>query len=77
MECKLDQIISSYTYTDFLLILLLPAQDVAQDVRGQEIIASEVAAFFSEKTAGKQVKEEDLYNLQERIRSRLTGGTPM
>jgi len=46
--------------------------DVAMDVRAQDIIGSEVVGFMQ---AGGSVKDEDISALEDRIRSKLAGGT--
>ncbi|KAF5828800.1 hypothetical protein DUNSADRAFT_17079 [Dunaliella salina] len=48
--------------------------DAAADIKGQEIITQEVLGVLKK---GVSVKEEDLQLIQNRIRSRLVGGTPV
>lgn len=49
------------------------AQDVSQDPSCQELIAREVGQFMATSSA---VQEADLFSLQDRIRSKLSGETP-
>ncbi|KAG1667372.1 hypothetical protein FOA52_001432 [Chlamydomonas sp. UWO 241] len=52
--------------------------DAAADLVGQELVSQEVMAFLGCRAggAGATVKEEELSILEEKIRGRLTGGTP-
>eukprot|EP00200_Dunaliella_tertiolecta_P006113 CAMPEP_0202339238 /NCGR_PEP_ID=MMETSP1126-20121109/1188_1 /ASSEMBLY_ACC=CAM_ASM_000457 /TAXON_ID=3047 /ORGANISM="Dunaliella tertiolecta, Strain CCMP1320" /LENGTH=477 /DNA_ID=CAMNT_0048929765 /DNA_START=229 /DNA_END=1662 /DNA_ORIENTATION=- len=48
--------------------------EAAADIKGQEIITQEVLGVLKK---GVSVKEEDIQLIQNRIRSRLVGGTPV
>lgn len=50
--------------------------DAAADVTSQEVIAKEVTAYLATMPKGSTMKEEDLKEVESRIRAQICGGTP-